>query len=202
MFQSTNRQKLEIDRRALLKLGLSTGVLARLPLAGCIIADATSDYLLEIVSTSDLPIDPTRTGQLSDADFQQLSSMCQYVARTWELSTDLDGYLARLRNDLVFKTREEPSYLSEYENAAEAVNRVRGELESNDQSWSSLLFAELPASDLAATRIGRARRLVFAEMVIHQMSVSGAFKSFGLVNYAGYYGGPYMAAGSYRKGRG
>ncbi len=202
MFQSTNRLKLEIDRRALLKLGLSTGVLASLPLAGCIIADATSDYLLEVVSDSDLPIDPTRIGSLSDADFEQLSSLCHYVARAWELSTDLDGYLARLRKDLAFKTREEPGYLTEYENAVEVVNRVRGELESDDQFWSSLLFAEFPTSDLASTRIGRARRLVFAEMVIHQMPVSGAFKSFGLVNYAGYYGGPYMAAGSYRKGRG
>ena len=202
MFQSTNRQKIEIDRRALLKLGLSTGVLASLPLAGCIIADATSDYLLELVSDSDLPIDPTRTGPLSDADFEQLSSLCHYVTRAWELSTDLDGYLARLRKDLAFKTREEPGYLTEYENAVEVVNRVRGELESDSQSWSSLLFAEFPATDLATTRIGRARRLVFAEMVIHQMAVSGAFKSFGLVNYAGYYGGPYMAAGSYRKGRG
>ena len=202
MFQSTNRQKIEIDRRALLKLGLSTGVLASLPLAGCILADATSDYLLEVVSDSDLPIDPTRIGSLSDADFEQLSSLCHYVARTWELSTDLDEYLARLRNDLAFKTREEPGYLTEYENAVEVVYRVRGELESDDQSWSSLLFSEFPASGLAATRIGRARRLVFAEMVIHQMPVSGAFKSFGLVNYAGYYGDPYMAAGSYRKGRG
>ena len=151
MFQSTNMQKLEIDRRALLKLGLSTGVLASLPLAGCFIADATSDYLLEAVSTSDLPIDPTRTGPLSDADFEQLSSLCHYVARTWELSTDLDEYLARLRNDLAFKTREEPGYLTEYENAVQVIKRVRGEPESDDQSWSLLLFAEFPASDLAAT---------------------------------------------------
>ena len=202
MFQLTNGQKLEIDRRALLKLGLSTGVLASLSLAGCIITNSTSDYLLKIVSDSDLPIDPTRTGSLSNADFEQLSSLCQYVARAWQLSTDLDVYLARLRNDLAFKTREEPGYLTEYENAVEVVSRVRGELESDNQSWSSLLFADFPASDLAATRIGRARRLVFAEIVIHQMPISGAFKSFGLVNYAGYYGGPYMAAGSYRKGRG
>ena len=202
MFQSTNMQKLEIDRRALLKLGLSTGVLASLPLAGCIIADATSDYLLEAVSTSDLPIDPTRTGPLSDAEFEQLSSLCHYVARTWELSTDLDEYLARLKNDLAFKTREEPGYLTEYENAVQVIKRVRANLNRMISPGHRFCLQNFQRVILPRPESGGARRLVFAEMVIHQMPVSGAFKSFGLVNYAGYYGGPYMAAGSYRKGRG
>jgi len=193
---------LKIDRRALLKLGLSTGVLASVPLAGCVVADSTNDYLLEFVSESEVPVNSQRTGVLDSEKFEILASLCEYVARSWQLPIELDTYFGQLKHDLELKTREKPAYLTEYENAVQLVYRVRGELESDDQSWSSLLFAEFSASDLASTRIGRARRLVFAEMVIHQMPVSGAFKSFGLVNYAGYYGGPYMAAGSYRKGRG
>ena len=98
---------------------------------------------------------------LNSENFETLASLCEYVARTWQLPNELDTYFGLLKNDLEFKTREKPAYLTEYENAVQVVNRVRGELESDDQSWSSLLFAEFPASDLASSRIGRARRFVF-----------------------------------------
>ena len=189
-----------IDRRALLKLGISTGVLASLPLAGCAVADSTNDYLLEFVSDSEVPVNSDRIGVLNSENFETLASLCEYVARTWQLPNELDTYFGLLKNDLEFKTREKPAYLTEYENAVQVVNRVRGELESDDQSWSSLLFAEFPASDLASSRIGRARRFVFSEIIAHQIPISGAFKSFGLVNYRGYFGGPYTSPGSYRRG--
>ncbi len=191
---------LKIDRRTLLKLGLSTGVLASVPLAGCTVEDSTNDYLLEFVSDSEFPVNSDRTGVLSNENFETLASLCEYIARSWQLPIELDTYLGQLENDLELKTRKKPAYLTEYENAIQVVNRVRGELESNDQSWSSLLFAEFPASDLASTRIGRARHFVFSEIVAHQIPISGAFKSFGLVNYRGYFGGPYNSAGSYRRG--
>ena len=191
---------LKIDRRALLKLGLSTGVLASLPLAGCTVEDSTNDYLLEFVSDSEFPVNSDRTGVLSNENFETLASLCQYVVRSWQLPNELDTYFGQLKSDLGFKTREKPAYLTEYENAVQVVNRVRGDLESDDQSWSSLLFAEFPASDLASSRIGRARRFVFSEIIAHQIPISGAFKSFGLVNYRGYFGGPYTSPGSYRRG--
>jgi len=137
---------------------------------------------------------------LNSENFETLASLCEYVARTWQLPNELDTYFGLLKNDLEFKTREKPAYLTEYENAVQVVNRVRGEHESDDQSWSSLLFAEFPASDLASSRIGRARRFVFSEIIAHQIPTSGAFKSFGLVNYRGYFGGPYTSPGSYRRG--
>ena len=191
---------LKIDRRALLKLGLSTGVLASVPLAGCVVADSTNDYLLEFVSDSEVPVNSQRTGVLDSEKFEILASLCEYVARSWQLPTELDTYFGQLKNDLELKSRQKPAYLTEYENAVQLVNRVRGELESDDQSWSSLLFAEFPASDLASTRIGRARHFVFSELIAHQIPISGAFKSFGLVNYRGYFGGPYTSPVSYRRG--
>jgi len=191
---------LKIDRRALLKLGLSTGVLASLPLAGCAVADSTNDFLLEFISDSEVPINSERTGVLNSENFETLATLCEYVSRSWQLRIELDTYFGQLKHDLELKTREKPAYLTEYENAVQVVNRVRGELESDDQSWSSLLFAEFPASDLAATRIGRARHFVFSEIIAHQIPISGAFKSFGLVNYRGFFGGPYTSPGSYRRG--
>ena len=137
---------------------------------------------------------------LNSESFETLASLCEFVTRSWQLPIELDAYFGQLKNDLELKTRERPAYLTEYENAVQVVNRVRGELESDDQSWSSLLFAEFPASDLAATRIGRARHFVFSEIIAHQIPISGAFKSFGLVNYRGFFGGPYTSPGSYRRG--
>ena len=191
---------LRIDRRTLLKLGISTGVLASVPLAGCTIANSTSDFLLEFISDSEIPVNSDRTGVLDSESFETLASLCDYVARSWQLPTDLDAYFGQLETDLQLKSRERPAYLTEYENAVQLVNRIRGELESDDQSWSSLLFAEFPENDLAATRIGRARRYVFSEIIAHQIPISGAFRSFGLVNYRGYFGGPYSSPDSYRRG--
>jgi len=191
---------LKIDRRALLKLGFSTGVLASVPLAGCVIADSTNDYLLEFVSDSEVPVNSDLTGVLNGEDFETLASLCKYVARAWQLPVGLDSYLGQLRVDLDLKTGKKPAYLTEYENAVQIVDKVRGEFDSDDQSWSSLLFAEFPANNLDSSRIGRARHFVFSEIIAHQIPISGAFKSFDLVNYRGYFGGPYTSPGSYRRG--
>ena len=191
---------LRVDRRTLLKLGISTGVLASVPLAGCAITGSTSDFLLEFISDSDIPVNSDRTGVLDRGSFETLASLCDYVARSWQLPTELDAYFGQLESDLQLKSRETPAYLTEYENAVQLVDRMRGELESDDRYWSSLLFAEFPADELEPTRIGRARRYVFSEIIAHQVPLSGAFRSFGLVNYRGYFGGPYASPDSYRRG--
>ena len=53
-----------IDRRQLLKLGLSSGVLASLTFACISLQDDNSAALLRFVSDSELPFDGTRTGVL------------------------------------------------------------------------------------------------------------------------------------------
>ncbi len=191
---------LRVDRRTLLKLGISTGVLASVPLAGCAITGSASDFMLEFISDSEIPVNSDRTGVLDRESFETLASLCDYVARSWQLPTELDAYFGQLESDLQLKSREAPAYLTEYENAVQLVDRMRGELKSDDQAWSALLFGELPEDELAPTRIGRARSLVFSEIIAHQIPLSGAFRSFGLVNYRGYFGGPYASVGSYRRG--
>lgn len=191
--------ELHIDRRRLLKLGISTGVLATLPFACISLRDDATSELLRFVSDSGIPVDPVRTGILSSDDFAVLSSLCRYVDTAWALDGDLSSYVPRLRADLQFKTEQEPSYLTEYESAV-GLHTLVGADTSDDQAWASLLFSNFDLENFAATRLGRARRFVFAELLRHQIPVSGAFRSFGLWNYRGYFGGSYSAPSSYRRG--
>ncbi len=191
---------LKIDRRQLIKMGLSAGVVAALPF-GCVdLNDDDAGRLLEFVSDSDLPVDGKRTGTLTQADFDTLSTLCQYVDKVWELGANLDDYLAQLQVDLGFKTEEEPSYLTEYENAIELIQLLVRQSDSIEQAWASLLFSEFDAADFPHTKLGRARKFVFSEIVTHQIPISGGFKSFGLWNYTGYFGGAYTDPTSYRRG--
>ena len=192
--------ELKIDRRQLLKLGISAGVLATLPFKNVVLADAVSDELLSFVSDDSLPVDATRTGLLTQADVYTLATLCTYVNETWELSSDLGPYLVALKADLVYKTREEPSYLTEYEHAIELINAVAAASESMAQAWTTLLFSEISVNNWPHTKLARARTFVFEEIIAHQIPISGAFKSFGLINYRGYRGGPFTSPSSYKRG--
>ena len=195
-----NMNKLSIDRRQLLKLGISSTVLATMSFNNIVLADDVTDRLLDFVSDSELPIDNKKTGALSDLQFKTLTSLCHFVDQTWELKSDLDQYFNQLQGDLVLKTSQEPSYLTEYEHAIELYELVFSDSESAEQVWPNLLFSTFQSDNFAATRLGRARRLVFAEIIAHQIPISGAFKSFGLSNYTGYFGGSYLSPTSYKRG--
>jgi hypothetical protein len=192
--------ELKIDRRRLLKLGISSGLLAALPV-GCVrLGEEEAASLTGLIGDSPLPTDPEKTGILSAAAFETLSGLCGFVERGWELDTDQVSYLDRLRSDLEVKAGETPSYLTEYEHAVELVDVVARQSETPDQAWSTLLFSEIEAKHPEATRLGRARRLVFGEIITHQVALSGAFRSFGLLNYSGAAGGPFADPASYRRG--
>tara|TARA_Y100001970_G_scaffold288928_1_gene417753 strand:- start:2295 stop:2885 length:591 start_codon:yes stop_codon:yes gene_type:complete len=192
--------KLIINRRQFLKIGLSSGALAILPFGCIMVSDDDLDELLKFVSDSDLPVNHKHIGELSNFDFGMLSTLCKYVNKAWELTPNIDKYLERLQEDLYFKTMKEPSYLTEYENAIELVNLLIKRSESIEQAWSSLLFANFGDENFRSTKLGRARNFVFSEMITHQIPISEGFKSFGLVNYRGYFGGPYTSPDSYRRG--
>ena len=192
--------ELKIDRRQLIRMGLSSSVLATLPLGCVMLGNDETDELLQFVSNSRSPVDAKRTGSLLQEDFEKLVGLCQYVNRAWELDADMRLYFNRLRADLDFKTSEEPSYLTEYKHAVELISRMVGATSSVEQAWASLLFSDFDVENFAATKLGRARRLVFSELITHQIPMSGAFKSFGLWNYSGYFGGSFTAPESYRKG--
>lgn len=191
--------KFQIDRRRLVKLGFSASVLASLPYTSISLGDDESDELLQIVSDSDFPIESSRIGTLSQEEFRTLFTLCHYVNDVWQFDADLTQYRQQLRADLGLKTTRQPSYLIEYKNALELIDRVASNTGSFEQAWPTLLFSDVTDANFGATKLGRARRFVFSEVIAHQIPISGAFKSFGLVNYRGYFGGPYASPGSYRR---
>ena len=192
--------KLNIDRRQFIKIGISSGVLAVLPFGRIKLDDNDTGELLIFVSDSSLPVNEKRTGILKQKDFDTLSTICNYVNQAWQLTTDLSQYIIRLRADLAFKTKEIPSYLTEYEHAIELIDLLVSRSESVKQAWSTLLFSNFKADNFAYTKLGRARNFVFSEIITHQVPLSGGFKSFGLSNYRGYFGGLYTNPGSYKRG--
>ncbi len=188
----------QIDRRNLIKMGFAASALSWLPLSCIEMSHESTSDLLEFVSESELPINGEQTGRLTTTEFKALASLCSYVNRVWELTLDLDQYFVTLESDLELKTSEVPSYLKEYRNAIGLIQSLEGHMTTSDV-WTMLLFADFEQEDLSNTKIGRARRLVFAEIIAHFVPVSGGFKSFGLWNYRGYFGGPYISDMSYRK---
>jgi len=192
--------QLKIDRRQLIRMGVCSGLLAALPV-GCVrLGEEDAVSILGFVSDSALPVDPGRTGRLSEKAFDVLAGLCTYVDRGWELSADLDSYVTRLRGDLDVKAGKEPSYLTEYEHAAGLARLVQKESETPEQAWSVLLFSSIDSETPDSTGLGRARCFVFAEIVAHQVALSGGFRSFGLLNYRGWAGGPFADPESYRRG--
>ena len=184
--------ELTLDRRKLLKLGFSAGFLATLPVNPMVFADDVTDALLRFVSDSESPVDSAEVGILSQQEFDSLFSLCEFIDESWKFGTNLAVYREQLRTDLELKTNLEPSYLAEYRSALEL-------LELANADWPSLLFSETDTEEFSWTRLGRARQFVFSEIIRHQVPISGAFKSFGLVNYRGYFGGPYASSASFRR---
>lgn len=199
MVTNESRAALTIDRRKLLKCGLSAGVVACLPLSGCSVEQDLSTALMRHVSNSSSVRNPDVTGKLSNAEFAALFSLCRFVDSAWSFEADLSGYEKVLRSDLDLKTGRQPSYLTEYQGAAVLIERVRQQSGSDDETWLTLLFSEADSEEFEATQLGRARHWVFSEIVAHQIPISGAFKNFGFVNYRGYFGGPFASPNSYRR---
>ena len=191
--------KIDIDRRKLVKMGLTMGAFSLFPFSCIQISDQHTSELLKFISHSDVPVNEKQIGELTSVEFKTLSSLCSYVNQIWELTLNLDQYLQTLNADLKLKTNEVPSYLTEYKNAIELVDLFEGFNGHIDDGWSTLLFGEFTQEDLSSTKIGRARRLVFSEIITHFVPISGGFKAFGLMNYRGYFGGSYASPESYRK---
>lgn len=189
-----------IDRRKLLRNGVPAGVIAALTVACGKITEDVSAFLLIFSDDSERPMKESRTGVLSPETFTVLASLSDYVNTNWSLGADMEIYHTQLQADLDLKTLIAPSYLTEYENAAELIERVNRHTSNTDETWALLLFSTFNVEGFSFTKLGRARRFVFSEMIKHQIPISGAFKSFGLTNYRGYFGGSYLSPDSYRRG--
>lgn len=180
-------------------MGIAASIVSLLPI-GCInMSDDKLGRLLKPIGDSNLPINRKLTGKLTYAEFNALASLCEYVNKVWELTPDLGRYLKMLRADLDLKTGEEPSYLTEYRNAIGLIDAVLDKGDDGDMGWATLLFSEFAETDFQSTQLGRARQFVFSEIISHFVPISGGFKTFGLWNYSGYFGGSYTSPESYRK---
>lgn len=188
-----------IDRRRLLQLGLTLPFLAKISTAFGDVDEELVKYCIEYASGSVFPLDPEATGLITDPNFETIFRLCKYVDSVWVLNVDLSSYMARLRSDLRQKTENSPSYLTEYISVADLITRSTQEMPDDLSVFSFLLFSDFSShADFASSRLGRARAFVFSELIRHQVAMAG-FRSFGLENYQGYFGGPYTAPGSYRK---
>ena len=190
-------KRVRLDRRALVKWGMSAGTIASIPFGRLILAAGTEENLLAFVSVSEGPIQQGIVGELSEVEFTSLFTLCEFVVAGWSLSVDMQAYRRRLRRDLSVKTTERPSYLVEYQTAAALIAELSAA--GSDKVWPTLLFTQFEDVELGPTRLGRARRFVFAEIISHMIPVTGAFTEFGLVNYAGYMGGSFSEPDSYRR---
>jgi hypothetical protein len=136
---------------------------------------------------------------LTKAEFDKLSSLCKYVNKEWKLVNNMEDYLLILKSDLRLKTSIAPSYLTEYRNAISLIDGLNGKEVDFDSTWYTLLFTEYMVPGLESTKLGRARKFAFSEIVTHFVPISGAFKTFSLWNYPGHFGGSFLSDTSYRK---
>lgn len=145
------------------------------------------------------PDKPEITGQLIDDDFLSIFKLCSYIDNVWELSSELASYETLLKRDLGMKTSRSPSYLTEYISASKLINLTIKQMQDEMKAFGFLLFADFSSQDkFKSSRLDRARSFVFSEIITHQIAISG-FKSFGLTNYKGYFGGHYTVPTSYRQ---
>ena len=81
-------------------------------------------WLAEHVDNRPLMRQPQRTGQLRGDDLKALEAISAQIVVSWDLEghSEYGGYLI---DDLGLKTEEVPSYLTEYEEAAEVWRRAR-----------------------------------------------------------------------------
>jgi hypothetical protein len=187
----------QFNRRVILSSGISAAMLARIPSILAQETDPLEALALEIVSTRRDLINPETVGSLDDAVRHSLNAFVGAIASIWDFQIDAAAS-ALFNGHLGLKTLFTPSYLSEYRGAATLIDAASKDFGDPEAATMFLLFAAFPDKPLLGTRMGHAREWAFQELVTYIVAKAG-FKRFGLVNYAGYIGGPYMSESSYRR---
>ncbi|MCZ6664261.1 MAG: hypothetical protein O7B81_03040 [Gammaproteobacteria bacterium] len=156
-------------------------------------------WLAEIVSDQPLMRQPLRTGKLRRDDLNALEAISAQIVVSWDFEGHSE-YGDYLTDDLGLKTEEAPSYLTEYEEAAEVWRRTTAEMDNDlDAFW--LLLTHGSVADERG-RAGRVKTFVLSELITYHV-VHGGFRRFGYKNYNGYISGqfsdhqnlPYRGAG-------
>ncbi|WP_317930691.1 hypothetical protein [Halioxenophilus sp. WMMB6] len=190
----------KITRRLLISAGVAAGVAALIPLSGLLVSLPEED-LAPIAGDKNAPANqPYRaeqTGSLDGSAVSQLQDFCRWAIAAWALP-GLDDYAAQLPALLELKTQQAPSYLAEYQSAAALLMAARAREKSDDQAYTYALFAGRDLKNSNATRLGRAERWVFNELVRHMIK-TGGFRRFGSQNYDGFINVAFTEAGAFRR---
>lgn len=190
--------EVSISRRTLLLAGLTAGFVALFPETGLSIPLSNRDSGPAGQEAKDgMPYMDSITGPLADEDVSMIVSFAGWSIEAWGFE-NMDGYLDSLKTVLQLKTNTSPSYLEEYRGAASLVRDVRARFSTEHEAFVYLLFAERNGLASISTRLGRARKCVFEEIVQHLVA-SGGFRKFGLVNYGGRINLPFTNPNSYRR---
>lgn len=187
-----------ISRRTLLLAGLTAGFVTLLPKRGISILLSNRDIEPTGQDAKDgIPYMDSIVGSLADEDVSAITSFAGWSIDAWGFES-MDGYQDFLKSVLQLKASTSPSYLEEYRNAANLIRDVRSRSSTEPEAFVYLLFAERNGLASISTRLGRARKFVFDEIVQHLVA-NGGFKKFGLVNYGGRINLPFTNPNSYRR---
>jgi hypothetical protein len=127
---------------------------------------------------------PPLDQQTMDSLWELFVRICLY----WNNLPDVHQYKSRLETFVLNRIANNPQYHLYYQTAVLAINELIAE--QGEEKAYVLLFTDIQANTVPAkTGIQIARQYVSNEFVCLQLAVGG-FKSFGAVNYCGYFGGP------------
>jgi hypothetical protein len=185
-------------RRALIGAGLSASFLALIP--DDLLAQPLSDTEMAPIgpgASADIPYKASATGTVETQAMDAIAAFVNTAIQGWQF-TAMDGYVAQLSGLVNSKTQVPPSYLAEYQSAAQLIREARARFGSDTASFAHLMFFERNGAAGIGTRLGRCRKFVFDELVRH-MVANGGFRDFGLVNYDGYISVSFYDERSYRR---
>ncbi len=193
-----NKNENMITRRTLLKAGLSAGFATLIPLEGLCFFFSESDLLpIGPCAQGNVPYKHSEVGVLSAEHSKLIADFSLWAIDAWEFE-GMHMYPSDLEDVLSLKTNTLPSYLSEYQSAARLIHDAKARLNSEKEAFLYLLFAGRENSNLLETRLGRAQKFVFDELMRHIVA-NGGFRRFGFINYKGFPSFPFKDPNAYRR---
>jgi len=108
---------------------------------------------------------PTVTGRADDALLRRLWWLCTRIAARWQLAEFVDLTEDSFAQFIDAKTREAPSYLTEYRAAGRILAEVERDMKVRDDALDRILARPAGFRDFGTTRIGRLQKFVVAEIM-------------------------------------
>ncbi len=192
---ASRRSGLAMDRRGFIlsAAAAATVAAAAVGLKDEPVLDADlDDWLDQEVSRDPGPRSASDTGTLTRDRFLLLNGLFDAIGQRWDMAAASGIEPWQFASLVENKTRQAPSYLAEYTEAADLLARIRDRAGGLEQAHARLLLPSGGPESFGISRLGRARKFVCAEFMLWYVS-QGGFKRFGYANYRGYMGGPFLS---------